>query len=82
MGSIPGVVLGALFLIGVPELFREFSDYRFLFYGVALIGMMLYRPEGLLPSKITQRELHTAEELKELEPVETAPVHGEVTVRG
>jgi branched-chain amino acid transport system permease protein len=82
MGSIPGVVLGALFLIGVPELFREFSDYRFLFYGIALIGMMLYRPEGLLPSKITQRELHTAEELKELEPVETAPVHGEVTVRG
>ena len=38
MGSIPGVVLGALFLIGLPELFREFADYRFLFYGVALIG--------------------------------------------
>ena len=33
MGSIPGVVLGALVLIGLPELFREFSDYRLLFYG-------------------------------------------------
>ena len=38
MGSIPGVVLGALVLIGLPELFREFTDYRFLFYGIALIG--------------------------------------------
>ena len=47
-----------IFLIGLPELFREFSDYRFLFYGVALIGMMLYRPEGLLPSRIVRRELH------------------------
>ena len=58
MGSIPGVVAGSIFLIGVPELFREFTDYRFLFYGIALIGMMLYRPEGLLPSKVIRRELH------------------------
>lgn len=63
LGSIPGVVLGALFLIGLPELFREFSDYRFLFYGFALIAMMLFRPEGLLPSKITRREVHTVDEL-------------------
>lgn len=65
MGSNPGVVLGAIFLIGVPELFREFSEYRFLFYGVALIAVMRFRPEGLLPSKITRRELHTVEELAE-----------------
>jgi branched-chain amino acid transport system permease protein len=63
MGSIPGVVLGALVLIGLPELFREFSDYRFLFYGIALMAVMIYRPEGLLPSKIATRELHTADEL-------------------
>jgi branched-chain amino acid transport system permease protein len=61
MGSIPGVVLGALFLIGIPELFREFSDYRFLFYGVALIAMMRFRPEGLLPSGVVRRELHVPE---------------------
>lgn len=82
MGSIPGVVLGALFLIGLPELFREFSDYRFLFYGIALMAMMIFRPEGLLPSKVARRELHTADELIELEAVETSPVHGETTVRG
>jgi branched-chain amino acid transport system permease protein len=58
MGSIPGVVLGSIFLIGIPELFREFNEYRFLFYGVALIAMMIYRPEGLLPSRILKREFH------------------------
>jgi branched-chain amino acid transport system permease protein len=65
MGSLPGVVVGAIFLIGIPELFREFADYRFLFYGLALIAMMRYRPEGLLPSKIVQRELHAEEEPEE-----------------
>jgi branched-chain amino acid transport system permease protein len=64
MGSNPGVVVGAIFLIGLPELFREFAEYRFLLYGVALIAMMLYRPEGLLPSRITRRELHTPDELE------------------
>jgi len=59
MGSIPGAVLGAVFLIGVPELFREFSEYRFLFYGAALILMMRYRPEGILPTRFAAREVHT-----------------------
>jgi branched-chain amino acid transport system permease protein len=67
MGSIPGVVVGALVLIGLPELFREFSDYRFLLYGVALMGVMIYRPEGLLPSRVAQRELHTADELAKMD---------------
>jgi branched-chain amino acid transport system permease protein len=56
--------VGAIFLIGLPELFREFSEYRFLFYGVALIAMMLYRPAGLLPSRIVKRELSSPEELE------------------
>ncbi|HWP62355.1 MAG TPA: hypothetical protein VNO86_02670 [Candidatus Binatia bacterium] len=79
MGSNPGVVLGAIFLIGVPELFREFSEYRFLFYGIALIAVMRFRPEGLLPSKITRRELHTVEELAEevAEPAIEADLAGE-----
>ncbi len=79
MGSNPGVVLGAIFLIGVPELFREFEEYRFLFYGIALIAVMRFRPEGLLPSKITRRELHTVEELAEevAEPAIEAEVAGE-----
>jgi branched-chain amino acid transport system permease protein len=65
MGSLPGVVVGAIFLIGIPELFREFTDYRFLFYGLALIVMMRFRPEGLFPSEIVQRELHGEAEEEE-----------------
>jgi branched-chain amino acid transport system permease protein len=66
MGSIPGVVLGALFLVGLPEMFREFSDYRLLFYGIALMSIMILRPEGLLPSRVTRRELHTGDELLDM----------------
>ena len=74
MGSIPGVVLGALVLIGLPELFREFSDYRLLFYGVALMVIMVVRPEGLLPTKVARRELHSAEELLEIPDEELLPI--------
>ena len=58
MGSIPGVIVGALALIGLPELLREFEDYRLLVYGATLVLMMQLRPEGLLPSTLRKRELH------------------------
>ena len=64
MGSIPGVVVGAIFLIGLPELFREFSGYRLLFYGAALIAVMRFRPEGLIPSRVIQREMHLPENVE------------------
>jgi branched-chain amino acid transport system permease protein len=48
MGSIPGIVLGAFLLITLPELFREFADFRMLGFGVALVLMMVFRPQGLL----------------------------------
>jgi len=66
MGSVPGVALGAIFLIGLPELFREFSEYRFLFYGAALILAMRFRPEGLFPSKVAARELRATGDNVEL----------------
>ncbi|MCW3476734.1 branched-chain amino acid ABC transporter permease [Limobrevibacterium gyesilva] len=62
MGSLPGVVLGAVALIGLPELLREFGEYRYLFYGAVLIVMMRLRPEGLWPSDVRQRELHARDE--------------------
>jgi len=58
IGSIPGVIVGAAALIGLPELLREFAEYRFLVYGVALVVMMLIRPEGLWPEEAHKRELH------------------------
>ena len=68
MGSIPGVILGAIFLVGIPELFREFSQYRFLFYGIALILVMRFRPEGLMPSRVGRQEMHADAPPTEGEP--------------
>jgi branched-chain amino acid transport system permease protein len=48
MGSIPGIVLGAFLLITLPEIFRDFQDYRMLAFGAALVLMMIFRPQGLL----------------------------------
>lgn len=66
MGSIPGVVVGALVLKGLPEILRELESYRMLFFGALLIFMMIVRPEGLWPSKRRQMELREHEESPEL----------------
>jgi branched-chain amino acid transport system permease protein len=50
LGSLSGVVLGALVLIGLPEALREFGEFRYLFYGLALILTMRLMPEGLWPA--------------------------------
>ncbi|QPC80668.1 hypothetical protein G4Y79_13195 [Phototrophicus methaneseepsis] len=54
LGSIPGIVLGALMLVGLPELLRELQDYRLLVFGALLVGTMLLKPEGLIPPPIRQ----------------------------
>ncbi|EPR44419.1 ABC-type transporter, integral membrane subunit [Desulfovibrio sp. X2] len=51
MGSIPGIILGALALIALPEAFRGFELYRMLAFGGAMTLMMLIRPAGLIPAK-------------------------------
>ncbi len=64
IGSLPGVVVGALILVGLPELLREFAEHRLLMYGALLIVMMLARPEGFWPSETIKRELHAHEEFE------------------
>jgi len=64
MGSIPGMILGALALIGLPELMREFAEFRLLVYGAVLVLMMLVRPEGLFPDMARRRELHEGEDVE------------------
>jgi len=66
MGSIPGVIVGAIALVGLPELLREFAEYRLLVYGAALVAMMILRPEGLWPEAKRRQELHR-EEAPEIE---------------
>ena len=62
MGSLPGVVVGAIVLIGLPELLREFNEFRWWVYGAVLVVMMLYRPEGLWPEATRVRELREDDE--------------------
>lgn len=67
IGNIPGVIIGAVVLIGVlggptqPGLLQELSQYKLLVYGALLIFMMLAKPEGLVPSAVRNRELHGEE---------------------
>lgn len=61
MGSIPGVVVGSAVLVGLPELLREFGEYRLHIYGAIIIAIMILKPEGLLPDKRRAMELHLAE---------------------
>ena len=48
-GSIPGVILGAFLVLGLPELFRQFATARMLIFGAFMVVMMILRPEGILP---------------------------------
>jgi len=48
MGSQIGVVLATFLVIGLPELSRELSNFRYLAFGAALVAIMIWRPRGLL----------------------------------
>jgi branched-chain amino acid transport system permease protein len=48
MGNVGGAILGSLALIGLPEIFRVAAEYRILFYGIALLLLVRFRPQGLL----------------------------------
>jgi branched-chain amino acid transport system permease protein len=61
LGSLPGVVVGALVLVGLPGLLREFEEYRGLAYGAALVTVMILRPQGLIPNVRRSRELQEEE---------------------
>jgi branched-chain amino acid transport system permease protein len=51
MGSTPGVVVGALVISLLPELLRGAENWRYLIFGVLLIIIMIFRPQGLLPAR-------------------------------
>jgi branched-chain amino acid transport system permease protein len=67
MGTVMGVLVGATILKLLPEKLREVSEYRLLMFGLLLVVMMRFRPEGLVPSKRRQLEFHEEDtELVEL----------------
>lgn len=71
LGSIPGMIVGSILLISFPEVLRSLADYRFVVYGLLLIFMMRFRPQGLLgglskrpykmPAGVTRPEADIAE---------------------
>ncbi|HCK80982.1 MAG TPA: branched-chain amino acid ABC transporter permease [Candidatus Competibacter sp.] len=56
-GSIPGVLLAAFLVVGLPELFREFAGARMLVFGLVMMVMMVVRPQGLWPARGRQKWL-------------------------
>jgi branched-chain amino acid transport system permease protein len=51
MGSNLGVILGSAFLVLLPEYLRAFSEYRMILFATAMVLMMVFRPQGLIPAK-------------------------------
>ncbi len=67
MGSIPGIIFATILVIGVPEILRgilgaKLVNYRMLIFGFALVSMVVFRPQGIIPSKRRELELRPAEE--------------------
>ncbi|MFE3447836.1 branched-chain amino acid ABC transporter permease [Nonomuraea sp. NPDC059194] len=56
-GNLPGVMLGAFIVAWLPERFRGLQEYRMLIFGAVLVALMIFRPEGLLPSRQRKAEL-------------------------
>jgi len=52
-GSIPGVLLGTALMFVVPQIFRDFAQYRYFVFGFAMIVVMVLRPQGLWPRRRT-----------------------------
>jgi branched-chain amino acid transport system permease protein len=75
MGSIPGVILGAIVLILAPEYLRFFDDYRMLLFGLIMVLMMVFRPEGIIKAtrKVREYKRHADGESGEGAPEEGAP---------
>ena len=57
MGSQTGVILAALALTIIPEIAREFSQYRMIIFGAVMVLMMIWRPQGLIPAQRPKMEL-------------------------
>ncbi|HQH08354.1 MAG TPA: branched-chain amino acid ABC transporter permease [Phycicoccus sp.] len=80
MGTVVGVLVGAAILKLLPEKLREVNDFRLLLFGLLLVLMMRFRPEGLVPNKRNQLAFHEddeelvqlaqAEHLEEVEALE------------
>ena len=66
-GNRWGVILGAALVVYLPERFRFLHDWRIAAFGIALMVLVTFRPQGLLPSRRTVRARKVEQEIAELE---------------
>lgn len=70
MGNMKGVVVGAVFISLMPEIFRDLSEYRYVFFGLLLIVVMIIRPQGVWPTR--NREPERIEDVMDAKIVQEA----------
>ena len=73
-GNRWGAIAGGALVAYLPERFRDFADYRLLFFGLALTTLAIFRPEGLLPPRRTRRVKQAVAQIEELEGEGTVSV--------
>ncbi len=66
-GNRWGAIAGGVLVAYLPERFRDFDDYRLLVFGLALMGLAIWRPQGLFPPNRVRRAKAAAEEIEVLE---------------
>ena len=66
-GNRWGAILGGVLVAYLPERFRPLSDYRLLIFGLSLMVIVTFRPQGILPPRRTRRALRAQAEVEELE---------------
>ena len=74
-GNLAGVIVGAAVVGYLPERFRSFQDTRYLWFGAALVVMMIFRPQGLVPARRRQAEI---KDISEPGGSSTGPLGAEV----
>ncbi|MEO6018761.1 MAG: branched-chain amino acid ABC transporter permease [Knoellia sp.] len=62
MGTVAGVLIGATILKLLPEKLRFIADYRLMIFGLVLVLMMRYRPEGIIANQRRKLEFHEEDE--------------------
>jgi branched-chain amino acid transport system permease protein len=66
-GNRWGALMGGVLVAYLPERFRSLSDWRLLIFGLSLMVIVTFRPQGLLPPRRTRRALRAQAEIEELE---------------
>ncbi len=69
-GNMPGVVVGAAVVSYLPERFRFLDAWRPFGFGVALVAIMILRPQGLIPNRRRAREFEDRQEIAKQEAVD------------